>query len=66
MSYDNPKLKTVNLRPLLQTWDNELATVAQRHADQCNFAHDCSDCRKVDRCVPVGDNLLNLTGYSIL
>ena len=32
-----------------QVWDEELATVAQAHADQCKFAHDCADCRRVDR-----------------
>ncbi|XP_023321440.1 venom allergen 3 [Eurytemora carolleeae] len=37
-------------------WDEELATIAQRHADQCVFAHDCSDCRKVNR-FGVGQNL---------
>jgi len=37
-------------------WDEELARVAQRHADQCVFAHDCSQCRKVPRFV-VGQNL---------
>jgi len=37
-------------------WDDELALVAQRHADQCTFAHDCSKCRKVSR-FNVGQNL---------
>ena len=37
-------------------WDPELARVAQRLADQCNFAHDCSDCRRVGR-FTVGQNL---------
>jgi len=37
-------------------WDEELARVAQRHADQCVFAHDCSKCRKIPRFV-VGQNL---------
>lgn len=37
-------------------WDEELARVAQAHADQCVFAHDCSQCRKVPRFV-VGQNL---------
>ena len=32
-------------------WDDELAAVAQAHADQCVFAHDCADCRKVNRSV---------------
>lgn len=30
-------------------WDDELATVAQRWADQCQFVHDCNDCRKVGK-----------------
>ena len=38
-------------------WDEELATLAQRHADQCSFVHDSSDCRKVSR-FRVGQNLL--------
>ena len=38
-------------------WDEELAVLAQRHADQCRFVHDCSDCRKVSR-FRVGQNLL--------
>jgi len=38
-------------------WDEELAILAQRHADQCRFVHDCSDCRKVSR-FRVGQNLL--------
>ena len=43
-----------NMRQL--EWDPELASVAQRLADQCNFAHDCSDCRRVGR-FTVGQNL---------
>jgi len=38
------------------TWDEELARVAQTHADQCVFDHDCSDCRRVAR-FKVGQNL---------
>jgi len=38
-------------------WDDELAVLAQRHADQCKFVHDCSDCRRVAR-FRVGQNLL--------
>jgi len=49
-----PQPPAANMRKM--EWDDELATVAQRHADQCNFAHDCSDCRKVDR-FGVGQNL---------
>ena len=30
-------------------WDDELAAVAQAHADQCQFEHDCAACRRVDR-----------------
>ena len=30
--------KAADMRQL--KWSNELATVAQRHADQCTFAHD--------------------------
>ena len=37
-------------------WDPELARVAQRLADQCKFAHDCPDCRRVQR-FKVGQNL---------
>jgi len=37
-------------------WDEELSIIAQRHADQCKFAHDCSDCRKTSR-FGVGQNL---------
>lgn len=37
-------------------WDPELARVAQRHADQCTFDHDCAECRSVDRW-GVGQNL---------
>merc|ERR1712203_433711 len=37
-------------------WDPELAQIAQRHADQCKFSHDCSDCRRVSR-FGVGQNL---------
>lgn len=27
-------------------WDDELAYVAQKHANQCRFEHDCYDCRR--------------------
>ena len=30
--------------------------IAQRHADQCRFAHDCTGCRRVAR-FDVGQNL---------
>ncbi|GFV58959.1 hypothetical protein TNCV_1804971 [Trichonephila clavipes] len=28
-------------------WDDELAYIAQKHANRCEFDHDCNDCRKV-------------------
>ncbi|RWS29763.1 Venom allergen 5-like protein, partial [Leptotrombidium deliense] len=37
-------------------WDKELATVAQAHASQCLFEHDCNKCREVDN-FSVGQNL---------
>jgi len=37
-------------------WDEELARLAQAHADNCKFRHDCSDCRRVRR-FKVGQNL---------
>nr|W4VS53.1 RecName: Full=CRISP/Allergen/PR-1; Short=Cap-1; Flags: Precursor [Trittame loki] len=37
-------------------WDDELASVAQKHADQCVFEHDCNDCRNVQN-FGVGQNL---------
>ncbi|CAG2061572.1 unnamed protein product [Timema podura] len=37
-----------------RTWDNELAQIAQRWADQCNFNHD--KCRDVDGFL-VGQNI---------
>jgi len=37
-------------------WDEELAVVAQRHADQCQVGHDCNQCRRVPR-FKVGQNV---------
>ncbi|GFQ89276.1 hypothetical protein TNCT_30261 [Trichonephila clavata] len=37
-------------------WDDELAAIAQKHAEQCEFDHDCNACRKVER-FHVGQNL---------
>lgn len=37
-------------------WDQELADIAQIHANQCNFNHDCNRCRQVDD-FKVGQNL---------
>ena len=31
---------------LKMEWDSELAYIAQMHANQCQFAHDCYDCRR--------------------
>jgi len=49
-----PQPPAANMRAM--EWDDELATVAQRHADQCKFEHDCSKCRKISR-FGVGQNL---------
>ncbi|XP_042878719.1 unconventional myosin-XVI-like [Penaeus japonicus] len=45
-----------NIREL--KWNDELAQVAQAWMNQCTFAHDCSDCRKIcSRDYAVGQNL---------
>ena len=44
-------------------WDAELAAVAQAHADQCRFVHDCAQCRRVARWY-VGQSLLRDKGES--
>jgi len=44
-----------NMRQLV--WDQELARIAQAHANQCRFAHDCSECRSVGRWSHVGQNI---------
>uniref|UniRef100_A0A4V2H9H4 U26-Hexatoxin-Hf1c_1 n=1 Tax=Hadronyche formidabilis TaxID=426499 RepID=A0A4V2H9H4_HADFO len=41
---------------LQMVWDDELASVAQKHADQCVFEHDCKECRRVKN-FGVGQNL---------
>ncbi|KAF8764846.1 CRISP/Allergen/PR-1-like [Argiope bruennichi] len=41
-------------------WDDELASIAQKWADQCTFRHDCFDCRKVER-FPVGQNIYTIS-----
>ena len=43
-------------------WDDELASVAQGHADNCLFVHDCSDCRKIPR-FRVGQNIYRAKDY---
>lgn len=49
-----PQPPAANMK--IMVWDEELSRIAQRHADQCTFAHDCSSCRKTDR-FGVGQNL---------
>jgi len=49
-----PQPPAANMKQMI--WDEELSQIAQRHADQCKFAHDCSDCRKTRR-FGVGQNL---------
>ena len=44
-------LSHFKIKLLFQVWDEELSVIAQRHADQCKFAHDCSTCRKTSRYV---------------
>ncbi|KAK8399007.1 hypothetical protein O3P69_004240 [Scylla paramamosain] len=58
-----PQPSGANIRAL--AWDEELATVAQRHADQCIFEHDCNDCRSVDR-FNVGQNIYILKSWGLL
>uniref|UniRef100_T1JAR0 Cysteine-rich venom protein n=1 Tax=Strigamia maritima TaxID=126957 RepID=T1JAR0_STRMM len=40
----------------IMRWDEELAQTAQKHSEQCKFAHDCPKCREVDR-FTVGQNV---------
>ena len=37
-------------------WDEELAKVAQAWADQCNFEHDCNQCRRVGKSIQFSSN----------
>ncbi|CAG0897825.1 unnamed protein product [Darwinula stevensoni] len=41
---------------LEMSWDDELAFIAQKWADQCRFENDCNQCRRVAR-FSVGQNL---------
>ncbi|GFS57204.1 hypothetical protein TNIN_218201, partial [Trichonephila inaurata madagascariensis] len=41
---------------LQMVWDTELATIAQKWADNCLLDHDCNQCREVAD-FPVGQNL---------
>ncbi|GFX04268.1 hypothetical protein TNCV_3974171 [Trichonephila clavipes] len=41
---------------LQMVWDNELAAVAQKWADNCVYEHDCNECRAVAN-FPVGQNI---------
>ena len=43
-----------------QEWDDELARVAQRHAEQCVFQHDCRDCKRVGECPRRGASLADV------
>jgi len=47
------------------SWDEELAAVAQRHADQCTVEHDCLECRSVPR-FPVGQNIFRARDTRLL
>lgn len=44
-------------------WDDELTWIAQSHANQCHFAHDCNQCRQVDE-FAVGQNLFKTMSNS--
>uniref|UniRef100_A0A482ZDZ1 U25-Liphistoxin-Lm1h_1 n=1 Tax=Liphistius malayanus TaxID=1203467 RepID=A0A482ZDZ1_9ARAC len=37
-------------------WDSNLANVAQKHAEQCVYGHDCKECRLLDGYSSVGQN----------
>ncbi|EEC12164.1 antigen 5/SCP domain-containing protein, putative, partial [Ixodes scapularis] len=39
-------------------WNEELATIAQKHASRCAIKTDCSDCRRVES-FSVGQNICN-------
>ncbi|XP_054724749.1 CRISP/Allergen/PR-1-like [Uloborus diversus] len=41
---------------LEMVWDTELASVAQKRAENCVYEHDCSDCRRVGN-FAVGQNI---------
>ncbi|KAF8764810.1 CRISP/Allergen/PR-1 like protein [Argiope bruennichi] len=41
---------------LQMVWDDELAAIAQKWADNCVYQHDCNDCRAVED-YPVGQNI---------
>lgn len=43
---------------LEMVWDNELAAIAQKRAEQCEFSHDCANCRRVQN-FGVGQNIAN-------
>ena len=46
---DSSPCLLTNMSWYLQAWDTELASIAQMHADQCKFEHDCTGCRKTER-----------------
>nr|QHA25178.1 venom allergen/CRISP [Periegops suteri] len=41
---------------LQMEWDDELAAVAEKHAENCKFEHDCNECRQISK-FNVGQNL---------
>uniref|UniRef100_A0A482ZCL6 U30-Theraphotoxin-Ct1i_1 n=1 Tax=Coremiocnemis tropix TaxID=1904443 RepID=A0A482ZCL6_CORTR len=51
-AYSMPKASNM----LQMVWDDELAAVAQKHANQCTIKHDCKGCRRVKN-FGVGQNL---------
>ena len=51
---------------LVSMWDEELEKIAQRHADQCNFDHDCSDCRRTSRYTQFKTQKLYFSTYILM
>ncbi|XP_064469599.1 CRISP/Allergen/PR-1-like [Ornithodoros turicata] len=41
-------------------WDNDLAAVAQAHANHCVMQHDCNECRAIDKFPSVGQNICQM------
>ncbi|GBM88270.1 hypothetical protein AVEN_105391-1 [Araneus ventricosus] len=41
-----------------QVWDDELAMIAQKHAETCKFEHDCADCRRVGKIAFIHGHIL--------
>uniref|UniRef100_A0A4Q8KD14 U12-Sparatoxin-Hju1h_1 n=1 Tax=Heteropoda jugulans TaxID=1358901 RepID=A0A4Q8KD14_9ARAC len=51
--------KAANMLEMI--WDDELASVAQKLAETCNYGHDCNNCRRV-KAFSVGQNIGNVNG----